>query len=117
MAISRTREYYADQVGSEICGEPRWLISALEKLENSSKNIENIAAEEHPSTAHLFIINPIHSHSIDNLFSTHPSTAKRVEKLRKLTSYKSGALNLSISKLDTGSSVIPRSGKVLKDWR
>lgn len=84
MAISRTREYQADRIGAEICGQPQALASALEKLEQGAEHIENEAAEEHPATAHLFIINPLHSHSIDSLFSTHPNTANRVQKLRDM---------------------------------
>ena len=84
MAISRTREYQADRIGAEICGQPLWLASALEKLEHGAQHIENEAAEEHPATAHLFIINPLHAHSIDSLFSTHPNTANRVQRLREM---------------------------------
>jgi heat shock protein HtpX len=84
MAISRTREYHADRVGAEICGQPLWLASALEKLEQGAEHIEHEAAEENPATAHLFIINPLHSHSVDSLFSTHPNTANRVQKLRDM---------------------------------
>lgn len=86
MAISRTREYHADRVGAEICGQPHWLASALEKLEQGAEHIENEAAEENPATAHMFIINPLHTHSVDNLFSTHPNTANRVRKLREMSS-------------------------------
>ena len=84
MAISRTREYAADQAGAEICGHPLWLAAALEKLERGAAEIDNEAAEANPATAHLFIINPLHSRSMDNLFSTHPSTANRVRNLRRL---------------------------------
>jgi heat shock protein HtpX len=84
MAISRTREYHADRVGAEICGQPLWLASALEKLEQGAERIEHEAAEENPATAHLFIINPLHSHAVDSLFSTHPNTANRVQKLRDM---------------------------------
>ncbi len=84
MAISRTREYGADAGGAEICGNPMWLARALEKLEQGSRQIDNDAAEANPATAHMFIINPLHAHSIDNLFSTHPKTANRVQKLREL---------------------------------
>jgi heat shock protein HtpX len=82
MAISRTREYAADQAGAEICGHPLWLAAALEKLERGAAEIDNEAAEANPATAHLFIINPLHSRSMDNLFSTHPSTENRVRNLR-----------------------------------
>ena len=84
MAISRTREYGADVGGAEICGNPMWLARALEKLEQGSRQIDNDAAEAIPATAHMFIINPLHAHSVDSLFSTHPKTANRVQKLREI---------------------------------
>lgn len=84
MAISRSNEYEADRAGAEICGHPLWLASALEKLDRSARHIDNHAAERHPATAHLFIINPLHAHSVDNLFSTHPKTENRVARLRQL---------------------------------
>lgn len=84
MAISRTREYEADKIGAEICGNPLWLASALEKLERGAQTIDNHAAENNPATAHMFIINPLHTRSIDNLFSTHPNTQNRIDRLRTL---------------------------------
>lgn len=84
MAISRTREYEADRIGAEICGKPLWLASALERIETSAKAIDNDAAEQHPATAHMFIINPLHAHGVDSLFSTHPATRNRVQRLREL---------------------------------
>jgi heat shock protein HtpX len=84
-AISRTREYAADRTGAEICGHPLWLASALQKLESSSKRIDNTPAEQNPATAHLFIVNPLHGRSFDNLFSTHPSIENRVRALRELS--------------------------------
>ncbi|QLH40370.1 MAG: zinc metalloprotease HtpX [Defluviicoccus sp.] len=83
-AISRTREYAADRAGAEICGHPLWLASALQKLEQGARRISNDAAETNPATAHLFIVNPLHGRSFDNLFSTHPSTENRVRALREL---------------------------------
>jgi heat shock protein HtpX len=83
-AISRTREYAADRMGAEISGHPLWLASALQKLESSARRIDNIPAEQNPATAHLFIVNPLHGRSFDNLFSTHPSTENRVRTLREL---------------------------------
>ena len=85
MAISRTREYDADRGGAEICGDPDWLADALEKLETGSKRIDNQAAENNPATAHMFIINPLHTNRRDKLFSTHPSTTNRVVKLREMS--------------------------------
>ena len=84
MAISRTREYSADRGGAEICGNPLWLASALEKLDAYAKGIDNNRAERNPATAHMFIVNPLHAHSVDGLFSTHPSTANRVDRLREM---------------------------------
>ena len=84
MAISRSREYEADRVGAEICGNPMWLASALRKIEGLAQRIDNHSAERNPSTAHMFIINPLHAHKHDRLFSTHPSTHNRIEALKRL---------------------------------
>ena len=84
MAVSRTREYAADRRGAEICGNPRWLASALDKIARSSKAIRNADAERNPATAHLFIINPLSGERMDNLFSTHPNTDNRIAALMKL---------------------------------
>jgi len=84
MAISRSREYEADRIGAEICGHPLWLAGALERLESASRQIDNMAAERNPATAHMFIINPLHAHKVDRLFSTHPNTANRVARLRAM---------------------------------
>lgn len=84
MAISRSREYEADRVGAEICGNPMWLASALQRIEGFAKKIDNYSAERNPSTAHMFIINPLHAHKHDRLFSTHPSTVNRVNVLKSL---------------------------------
>ncbi|MCR9124768.1 MAG: zinc metalloprotease HtpX [Rhodobacteraceae bacterium] len=84
MAISRTREYAADKAGAEICGNPLWLASALERIQAGAARIDNHAAERNPATAHMFIINPLHAHAHDSLFSTHPATANRVAALRQL---------------------------------
>jgi len=84
MAISRTREYSADRGGAEICGNPLWLASALEKIAGGGRVIENETAEANPGTAHMFIINPLTGTAIDSLFTTHPNTADRVAELQKL---------------------------------
>ncbi len=84
MAISRAREYEADRVGAEICGRPLWLASALHRLGVLSGRIENRVAEENPATAHLFIVNPLHTHKVDSLFSTHPSLQKRIARLHAM---------------------------------
>ncbi len=84
MAISRTREYAADNLGARIVGQPMWLASALAKIANAAHEIPNMEAERNPATAHMFIINPLSGHGIDNLFSTHPSTENRVTELQRL---------------------------------
>jgi heat shock protein HtpX len=84
MAISRTREYAAEAAGAETCGHPLWLMSALDKLEEGAAVIENEEAEANPATAHMFIFNPLRGGSTDNLFSTHPNTANRVQRLRQM---------------------------------
>lgn len=84
MAISRTREYAADREGAQICGQPLWLASALEKIERAARGIDNRTAEGNPATAHMFIINPLHAQSVDNLFTTHPRTENRIARLRQL---------------------------------
>ncbi|WP_174802508.1 zinc metalloprotease HtpX [Martelella limonii] len=83
MAISRTREYSADMRGGEICGNPLWLASALEKIHRGNEVIHNERAERNPATAHMFIINPLSGQNMDNLFSTHPNTANRIAALHE----------------------------------
>ena len=84
MAISRTREYAADNLGARIAGQPMWLASALMKIENAAHQVPNYDAERNPATAHLFIINPLSGQGMDNLFATHPSTENRVAALQQL---------------------------------
>ncbi len=84
MAISRTREYAADDLGARIVGQPMWLASALVKIENAARQLPNMEAERNPATAHMFIINPLSGHGVDNLFATHPSTANRIDALQRL---------------------------------
>ena len=84
MAISRSREYEADKLGAEICGNPLWLASALEKIERGARAMVNPQAERNPASAHLFIINPLKGDGRDKLFSTHPATANRVAALREM---------------------------------
>ena len=79
LAVSRSREYEADATGARTTGNPYALASALEKLETYSKRLPMTAS---PASAHLFIIAPLlGSGGIANLFSTHPPTAKRIERL------------------------------------
>ena len=84
MAVSRSREYQADRLGAMICGNPKWLASALQKIEHYARGIRNEPAEEAPATAHLFIINPLTGEGMDNLFSTHPNTQNRIAALDRL---------------------------------
>jgi heat shock protein HtpX len=84
MAVSRSREYQADRLGAMICGNPRWLASALGKIEHYARGIRNEQAEAAPGTAHLFIINPLTGQGMDNLFSTHPNTENRIAELDRL---------------------------------
>jgi heat shock protein HtpX len=84
MAISRTREYAADNMGGHISGEPSALASALAKISNAAHVIPNENAERNPATAHMFIINPLSGQRMDNLFSTHPATENRIAALNDL---------------------------------
>jgi heat shock protein HtpX len=80
-AISRSREYEADRIGAAISGRPRSLASALAKISNGAAQIPNESAEANPASAHLFIVNPLHGRGADSLFSTHPSTQERIDRL------------------------------------
>ncbi len=84
MAISRTREYAADELGARICGEPPALASALTKISNAAHVIPNETAEQSPATAHLFIVNPLSGQRMDNLFSTRPAIENRIAALERL---------------------------------
>ena len=84
MAISRSREYGADRMGAQICGQPMSLASALAKIQNYAHRIPNEEAEAAPATAHIFIINPLSGRGMDNLFSTHPNTENRIAELQEL---------------------------------
>ena len=81
MAISRTREYDADEASAKYTGTPYNLISALQKLEAYSKRIPMDAS---PATAHMFIIKPFSGRTFLNLFSTHPSTEDRIARLQAM---------------------------------
>jgi heat shock protein HtpX len=78
LAVSRSREYQADETGAHFTGNPYALASALAKLDAYSKRVPMSAS---PSTAHLFIIQPLLGMNFGNLFSTHPPIAKRIERL------------------------------------
>jgi heat shock protein HtpX len=84
MAISRTREYAADDLGARISGEPMALAAALGKIANLAHAIPNESAEQSPATAHMFIVNPLSGARMDNLFSTHPAPENRIAALERL---------------------------------
>ncbi|MEJ2158048.1 MAG: zinc metalloprotease HtpX [Desulfobacteraceae bacterium] len=79
MAISRSREYLADATGAKFAGSSKGLADALEKLGAYSKQLP---MDANPSTAHMFIVNPLSGRSMMNLFSTHPPMAERIARLR-----------------------------------
>ena len=84
MAISRSREYLADEGGSHISGKPYGLASALGKLSQASQATPMNA---NPSTAHMFIVNPLTGRSMANLFSTHPPIEKRIARLKGMRQF------------------------------
>jgi heat shock protein HtpX len=84
MAISRSREFEADRGGAEISGDPQALASALQKIQRYAQGIPMQAAERHPETAQMMIMNPLSAGGLRGLFSTHPATEERVEKLLEL---------------------------------
>ncbi|MBU6438112.1 MAG: zinc metalloprotease HtpX [Betaproteobacteria bacterium] len=84
MAISRAREFEADRGGAEISGDPQALASALRKIEAYAKGTPFPTAEEHPATAQMMILNPLHAGGIASLFSTHPRTEERVQRLLEM---------------------------------
>jgi len=80
-AISRAREFGADHGGAEISGDPQALAAALEKIERYAHDVPLAAAERHPETAQMMIINPLTGEGIAGLFSTHPATRERIARL------------------------------------
>jgi len=81
LAISRGREYEADRGGAELSGDPRALADALAKIDRYAKGLPLETAEAHPATAHMMIINPLSAGGISGLFSTHPPTEERIQRL------------------------------------
>jgi len=107
-AISRTREYAADDLGARIVGQPMWLASALLKIENAAHAVPNMQAERNPATAHMFIINPLTGHGIDSLFSTHPSTENRIAELQRLvTALRHVRGPVVVVSNEVGSAIVP----------
>jgi len=89
MAISRSREFVADETGARLCGNPLALANSLLKLDAWSHQVPLTAGT--PATAHLFIINPLTGGGFLRMFSTHPSTEARVERLRAMARTSLGA--------------------------
>ncbi|MGB6067259.1 MAG: zinc metalloprotease HtpX [Desulfomonilaceae bacterium] len=81
MAISRSREYIADETGAHICGHPMWLAGALEKLR---RGVEAVPMDAEQATAHMFIVKPFSGGGLANLFSTHPPIEERIERLEHM---------------------------------
>jgi heat shock protein HtpX len=81
MAISRSREYSADEGGAEISGNPLYLANALKKLQMASQQIPMNA---NPATAHMFIVNPLSGGALMKLFSTHPPMEERIARLEAM---------------------------------
>lgn len=92
LAVSRTREYGADEGGAKILGKPSALASGLERIENYVERKEangqqtDTGEKGNPATSHLFTINPFAGENLSEIFSTHPSTEKRVERLKEMDS-------------------------------
>jgi heat shock protein HtpX len=84
MTVSRNREFMADEGAAKMTGHPEWLQSGLAKLDNYARGISMPEAD--PQTAHMFIINPFTGRdvSLKQLFSTHPTTKERIERLEAL---------------------------------
>jgi heat shock protein HtpX len=81
LAISRTREYLADEGGAKLCGNPRFLARALAKLDAFAKRLP---LEVNPATSHMFIVNPLRTKDILTLFSTHPPIEERIRRLEMM---------------------------------
>jgi len=86
MAISRAREYLADEGAAYLTGQPLALASALQKIERAvASGAVMPVAEAHPTTAQMMIVNPLAQSSRDNLFATHPSTINRISRLEDIS--------------------------------
>ena len=82
MAVSRSREYLADEGGAKMCGRPLALANALRKLDSGSRMLP--MQEARPATAHLFIVNPLTAGGLLQLFSTHPPMEDRIARLEQM---------------------------------
>jgi heat shock protein HtpX len=85
MAVSRSREYLADESGAQICGRPRALAAALRKLHDASRMLP--MQEARPATAHMFIVNPLTGGGLLSLFSTHPPMEERIARLEAMAGF------------------------------
>ncbi len=85
LAVSRSREYDADEKGAHLCGNPLYLASALRRLESGSK--QTVMRDAEPSTAHLFIVNPLKGDGFAGLFSTHPPMEERIARLERMAAH------------------------------
>jgi len=110
LAISRTREFEADRGGAAISGNPLGLAHALMKLEQSARDVPNWQAERHPATAHLFIVNPLSGSGLHSLFSTHPSTEQRVERLEAIARSMGGGAVPAAAAPQRRSGTVPSAG-------
>ena len=104
MAISRAREYEADATGAAICGQPRALASALQRIAVAAGRTVNVPAERNPAAASMFIVNPLHALRADKLFATHPPTEERIARLMAMKGGTAPAPELSPSR-------IPQTGR------
>ena len=82
LAVSRSREYLADEGGARLCGHPRSLANALRKLDQASRTLP--MHEARPATAHMFIVNPLSAGALMKLFSTHPPMEERIARLERM---------------------------------
>lgn len=105
MAISRAREYEADATGAQICGQPRALASALQRIAAAAGRTVNMPAERNPAAAAMFIINPLSGLRMDKLFTTHPPTEERIARLMAMRDTKTPGPSAT-----SAGTRIPRSG-------
>jgi heat shock protein HtpX len=91
MAISRSREYEADRGGAEISGDPQALAAALQKIHRVAQGLPLEAAERHPETAQMMIVNPLSAGGLRGMFSTHPPMEERVARLLAMAQRAPGA--------------------------
>lgn len=82
LSVSRSREFHADEGGARLSGNPLYLASALRKLDAGARRIPMMEAT--PTTAHLFIVNPLKGGALLKLFSTHPPVEERIERLERM---------------------------------